>query len=156
MPCRISHERFLVCIANPAWRPSATCLTPAICFSTPDFSVHAQDSSFLHFGTSNRSYSSLPLLRGQQHPPCRQHGWDPAGDRAPWSQAVVPARTVLLCLQKLLVATPLPSKATTGSPGLGVGGDRDTETNPGKDLAVLTASQGMLSGGCPLPCHFRC
>lgn len=68
----------------------------------------------LSFGTSDGSYSALPSLWGRQCPRCRQHWSDPASDTTSRCQVVATARTVLLCLQKLLVAALCPLKPPLG------------------------------------------
>lgn len=44
------------------------------------FSMCAQNLSCLHFATLDWSCSSLPLLQGRQHSPCRQHQLDPGAE----------------------------------------------------------------------------
>lgn len=97
--CRISHRQLLVLSANPAQRLSATCLTPDICFSTPDF-PHVPRTCLVCI---------LPPWIGVicPFPRSRAGSTHPAGSIS-WilGQSGGAAHVVLPRLQKLLAAAP--------------------------------------------------
>ena len=92
----------------------------------------------------------MPTLRAASVRSSQQHSVPEPSGGASMHSLALPAEVAGCC------SFSLPSKATTGSTGLGVGGDRDPGTDPGSDLIAFTASRCMLSEGFPLLHHFRC
>lgn len=139
---RISHRRLLVRITNPAQRVSGTCLTPALCFSTPHFPgawLGPVLSPLCHlgsepFGPSLAPGEAAPALRAPSVGSSRQHSIpEQSGGASPHGPAS-PAEVAGCC------SVSQPSKATTGSTGLGIRVDRDPGKDPGIDLVAFTAS----------------
>lgn len=148
--CRISQGQLLVLSANPAQRLSATCMTPDICFSTPNFPRVPRTCLVC----------TLPPRIGVIHPfPCsRVDSTQPAGSTSGMlGQSGGAAHTVLACLQKLLVAVPFLHPVKTPAEPWFV--HRSGQAPRDRTLAMISLhfiSHCTSSKGFPLSHHFRC
>lgn len=103
--------------------------------------------SCLHFATLDWNYSSLPLLQGIQHSPCRQHQLDPGAEwRGSTRGPSLPAEA----------AVPFLCPVKPPAEHWVVHGRGQTQGQTLATISLHLVSHCTLCKGLPLSHHFKC